>query len=82
MRDGVNDGSHAYMFLGGRKKLLFSGIVGRSSTETKGRSDGVEDGKRSMDSNKLLWEMEKRVLKEDRLSHSMESERSLEIHKY
>lgn len=37
------------MFIGGRKRLIFSGIIGRSSTENEGRSDGIEDGKRLME---------------------------------
>ena len=56
-REGVSDGSNTYMFVGRRERLLFSGIVRRSITESEGRSYIVKDGRGSHgSSNKLLWE--------------------------
>lgn len=58
-KEGVSDGSNAYMFVGGRDKKFKSSTLKSlkalmtslfwSSSDSKGRSDGVEDGRRFME---------------------------------
>lgn len=49
------------MFVGGRKRPLFSGILGTPSTKNEGRSDKVKDGRRLVEvptSNCGKWRRE------------------------